>query len=122
MARGTDRTRPDNGGQARLPTTIRQPPAISRLAMHSARFLLLAMILLAIRVRHRQFLAEQTADPLAAVTLERIRKFFPRAAPNANGGQRHGKRVLFDSSGEPLGYLIQTAPGSRPLRGQKSLP
>jgi NosR/NirI family transcriptional regulator, nitrous oxide reductase regulator len=112
MTRGADRTWPDDGGQTRLMASICQPPSVRRVALHWARFLLLVTILLAIRMRHRQFLTEYSADPLAAITQERIREFFPRAAPVGNARQRPGKRVLFDRSGQPVGYLIQTAPGS----------
>jgi uncharacterized protein with FMN-binding domain len=60
--------------------------------------------------------AERPSQPFAPVELDRLRRFFPEANSVANEARGQGREVL-DASGELLGYLLQTSPGSDHLIG-----
>lgn len=93
------------------------PKRLRRIALHVVRVLLFVVVIVLIHVQHAQMRSRQQSDPLAPVDLDTLRKFFPEAQSVADQGRGQGRREVLDSSGESLGYILQTSPGSDHLIG-----
>jgi uncharacterized protein with FMN-binding domain len=79
--------------------------------MQAGRVLLLAGIVAAVHVRHRERMSEQHAQSLSNIPLRQLRQVFPEVI-SLGDAESHGGRVVLGPNHEPLGYLIQTAPES----------
>ena len=75
------------------------------------RVALLCCILLVMHLQHDRLINVDLAKSLSNVDLNRIAEFFPKAVQWGEPESHGGRRVL-SNSGEPIGYVIQTAPDS----------
>src|SRR5438874_8282342 len=80
------------------------------------RVALLAAILGVIHWQYARAVARSHARGLAEVPLARVQAVFP-AAHRLGEAESHGGLPVLDEKGQPLGYVIQTAPESDPYLG-----
>ncbi len=86
-----------------------------RLVLHLFRLALFVLILFMLRDQALKYrLTQRAADPFE---LQRIRKFLPRAASLGSLVPPYQARIINDSSGEVLGYVLQTSPRCDHLLG-----
>lgn len=83
---------------------------------HAARVALFVTLIGLIHWRYEKHRAVERASGLTSVSLDRAREVFPDAAQwgatNSSGG-----RDVLAADGQPLGYVIETAPASDPFLG-----
>ena len=75
------------------------------------------VIILLIHVQHRNLTARSRSEPLRPVPLKTLRKFFPEVQSVSDKTNVDGRREVFDSTGVPIGYFLQTSPESDHLIG-----
>ncbi len=79
--------------------------------MHLGRVLVMVAVLVLIHLQHRRWLAEQRSESMASLSIDGVRVCFPDAHAWGDA-EPHGGRSILSSSGEAIGYAIQTAPDS----------
>lgn len=84
---------------------------------HLLRVGLFGCIVLLIHQQHQWYQAQQTGADAASVSIEEIRKFYPKAAELGEWNPNHGGRAVVDDSGHTLGYFVQTSPTSDKVVG-----
>ena len=85
--------------------------------IHVLRWTLLAVILLAVRERHRQFLAVEQGRREVTASLAEVRRLLPAAASYGSGPTAQGGRPVLDRNGQPLGFVVQTGQVARSIIG-----
>ncbi len=94
-----------------LMSDVSEPPRrVRRIALHLTRLLLFLLVVVLIHVQHARMSARQADRPLAAIDLDRLRKFFPTAESVGDGTRRSRGTEVFDASGKSLGYVLRTSP------------
>ncbi len=86
-------------------------------ALHMARVILFAAILLLIRQRHIAFRAEQALASASAIPQQRLQAFYPDTPRTGEWDVRHGAQTVTGADGTTLGFVVQTAPESDPVIG-----
>ena len=87
-------------------------PSMKRLRSTLIRLWRIAMLAVAVLLIREGTQRRSEIERAANLTAERVRDFFPEAEevnPDADGA---GRRAVVDGSGQVLGYIAQTAPGS----------
>ncbi len=87
-----------------------------RWGVHFMRVAMLCCILLVMHLQHDRLLTADRTRSLSNVELNRVRELYPQAAAWGEL-ERHAGRQVLASSGESLGYVIQTAPDSERYLG-----
>jgi Na+-translocating ferredoxin:NAD+ oxidoreductase RnfG subunit len=95
---------------------VRRKRPLAAWAVHLLRVAGLAAILGLIHLQHVRTVAARQARSLADVPLARVQAVFPAAA-TLGEAESHGGLTVLNEKGEPLGYVIQTAPQSDPYLG-----
>ena len=85
--------------------------AFRQWVVHLIRVALLLSILLVMHLQHDRMLIVDLARSLSSIKLERVAEYFPMAEMWGEP-ESHGGRQVLSKIGDPLGYVIQTAPQS----------
>lgn len=96
-----------------LPRRDRRRPWL----LHLFRLAVLATAAWLVRDQHVRYLAQREGQRHAALTIERILRFYPRAASLGAWNPAHGGQNVLDAAGDPLGYVVQTSPSSDTIIG-----
>ncbi|MDA1163643.1 MAG: FMN-binding protein [Planctomycetota bacterium] len=78
--------------------------------LHAVRLSIFAAILLLVRQQHQRFLAHQAARVRQPVSLDILRNIFPQAVEGGVFDPQRRTQQIVDSSGELLGFVVQTSP------------
>lgn len=84
---------------------------------HGLRLLILAGLVLLIRDEHHWQKAQQKGSGPEPVSIEQVRRFLPQASALGAIQPSTFSRLIQDTSGNTLGWLIQTAPASDEVIG-----
>jgi transcriptional regulator of nitric oxide reductase len=80
------------------------------------RVAMLGVIVYLVREQHVLYQAQQTEFD-SAMTLDRVKRYFPAASELSLAASRRGGRTVADADGSALGFVIQTSPASDPVTG-----
>lgn len=107
---------PTGSGEPATPTPRRPLRAV---LLHVARIALFVTTLAMIRVDYQRQLEKSAAGTAPTVTLFDVWKFFPDASAvfNSTGTSREKSQAVLNADGRPLGYVVQTSPGSDSIIG-----
>lgn len=78
---------------------------------------MLAVIVLAIRERHRELLVAETSRKEITATMSQIEALLPGAASIEAAASAEGGAVVRDGQGEVIGFVVQTAPRTNAVVG-----
>lgn len=95
-------------------------PRLDRLRpwlLHAYRWSVLVLIVWLIHHQHQWYRAQQQGQRQAAVTVERLRGFYPQAAKLADYRPGQGGQTVVDGDGKPLGFVVRTSPASDSIIG-----
>jgi uncharacterized protein with FMN-binding domain len=79
--------------------------------------LLFVLVIVLIHFQHTRMKVRQQSQPLPPVDVDRLRSLFPDAQAVTGEASGQGRRDVVDSAGRPVGYILQTSPGSDHLIG-----
>ncbi len=94
-----------------------QPSRVRQWGLHFYRWGVFVLIIWMIRQQHEWHRAQLLGREQAVITVERVKRFFPKAARLAEWNPKHGGQTVDDADGRPLGYVVQTAPASDRIVG-----
>lgn len=101
-------------GEPATPTPRRPVRAV---LLHLLRVALFVTTLAMIRIHFQQQLSRNTRTASSKITLSDVQNIFPQAALISDQPARGGSRPILDAAGEPIGYVVQTSPGSDSIIG-----
>ena len=93
------------------------PPRARQLGLHLYRWAVFVAIAMLIRQQHASYRVQSPGPDVAAVSLGRVRKFFPQAAQIAEWRPELGGRTVVDELGYALGFIVQTSPAADQVIG-----
>ncbi len=81
-----------------------------RWLLHAYRVGVFVAIIVLVHRQHQWYTAQQRGGRGESITLDQVRKFFPRVQSLGDWNPAHGGRTVVDADGRVLGYVIQTSP------------
>src|SRR5690606_36019218 len=81
------------------------PPAVRGLFLHSARWGLLAVIVLAIHLRHAQLTRRPADQPAILASLEQVQSVMPAATAWGAIDEAHQGRSILNHENEQVGFV-----------------
>ncbi|MDA0807330.1 MAG: FMN-binding protein [Planctomycetota bacterium] len=100
-----------------LPLQPRRKRPVRAIVLHALRLGLVVSILLLIRQQHRSYLATEASRDQQPVDIEILREFFPAIAEGGVFDAERRTQQVVDSTGHPIGFVVQTSPQSDGIVG-----
>ena len=99
------------------PLQPRRKRTVRAVVLHVLRLGLVVSIVLLIRQQHRSYLATEASRDQQPVDIETLREFFPAVAEGGMFDAKRRTQQVIDSTGQPIGFVVQTSPQSDGIIG-----
>tara|TARA_R110002072_G_scaffold302100_1_gene483982 strand:+ start:176664 stop:178904 length:2241 start_codon:yes stop_codon:yes gene_type:complete len=99
------------------PLQPRRKRPVRAIVLHVLRLGLVVLILLLIRQQHRSYLAAEASRDQQPIDTGLLRMFFPAVAEGGMFDASRRTQQVVDSTGEPIGFVVQTSPQSDGIIG-----
>ena len=91
-------------------TTAVRPRPMRRVALHATRVGLFVLVIALIHFKAQRKLAATSDQPAAPLIVDDVREFYEQAESISESKGSLGGNQVFDASGVPLGFVLQTSP------------